>query len=230
MPSLGAAMFRLATTALFCIFSFAAKPLVGQLHAPWVSCWSQSGDKWEGAKTVRTPLITSSDGKLKAYAEIQASVPFPHGCENTVRLFVFTPKSAGFRQVFLQRPSDLDGNANSLGPIAWSPNKRWLLVEFEDACYGCDGGGIGILIYDKTTDKVVIPDLSHIAETTLKQKSCYARLLHIDGFDNSSRVHIHLADDTDEAEDQPYTHCFHGTEEWIFDPTYGTLQLLASRP
>jgi hypothetical protein len=56
------AMFRLVTTALLCILSFAAKPLIGQLHAPWVSCWSQSGEQWEGPKTVRTPLITSSDG------------------------------------------------------------------------------------------------------------------------------------------------------------------------
>ncbi|HEY6412804.1 MAG TPA: hypothetical protein VIX42_03915 [Edaphobacter sp.] len=221
-------MFRLAT-ALLCILSFAAKPLLGQLHAPWVSCWSQS-DQWEGPKTVRTPLVTSPDGKLKAYAQIEASVPFPHGCENTVRLFVSTQKSAGFHQVFLQRPSDLDGNANSLGPIIWSPNKRWLLVEFEQGCYGCDGGGIGVLLYDRTTGKVVIPNLPHLAETTLNQKSCWMDLRKIDGFDASSRVHLHLADAFEEGEDQTETYCFKGTEEWTFDPADGTLRSVTAHP
>jgi hypothetical protein len=221
-------MFRLATV-LLCILSFAAKPLLGQFHSPWVSCWSQS-DQWEGAKTVRTPLVTSSAGKLKAYAQIEASEPFPHGCENTVRLFVSTSKSEGFRQVFLLRPSVPDGTANSLAPISWSPNGRWLLAEFGNWCYGCDGGGIGVLLYDRTTGKVVFPDLTHIAETTLKQKSCWIRILRIQGFDASSRIHLHLADDIAEGDDQPETHCFKGTEEWAFDPADGTLRSVAAHP
>jgi hypothetical protein len=155
-------------------------------------------------------------------------VPFPHGCENTVRLFVSTPKSEGFRQVFLQRPSILGGTANSLGPISWSPNRRWLLVEFGNWCYDCDGGGLGVLLYDKATGKVVIPNLTHLAETTLKQKSCWMDLLMIDGFDASSRVHLHLTDAFEEGEDQTETHCFHGTEEWTFDPANGTLHSIAA--
>lgn len=223
-------MFRLATTALLCILSVAAKPLVGQLHAPWVSCWSEPGNRWQGPKTVRTPLVTSPDGKLKAYAQIQASASGPLRCENTVRLFVSTQKSAGFHQVFLQRPSDLDGTANSLGPIGWSPNKRWLLVEFGNWFYASDAGDLSVLLYDRTSGKVVIPDLTHLAETTLNQKSCWIRLLKIDGFDASSRVRLHLADDIAEGDDQPETHCFHGTEVWTFDPADGTLQSVAAHP
>ena len=145
-------MLRLAIVSLFCFVCMLAQPLLGsEKHAPWVSCFSQTptGDgAWEGPKTVRTPLVVSLDGKMKAYARIEAKAGGPVGCHNTVRLFVSTPGQGGFRQVFMQKASIFDGTANSLGPNSWSPDGRWLLVEFAQESYASDCCGIAVLLYD----------------------------------------------------------------------------------
>jgi hypothetical protein len=150
-------MFRCVVIGLLCSTCLAREPPRGtKEHAPWVSCFSESGEHWQGAKTVRTPMLTSSDGKLRAYARIRAKAVGPLECGNTVRLMVSTPNSVGFRQVFMQRPSTLVGTATSLGPIGWSPNERWLLVEIADFFYASDAGGIGVLLYDRKNDKILL--------------------------------------------------------------------------
>jgi hypothetical protein len=223
-------MFRSATIGLLCLAFLVGKPLNGSdKHAPWVSCFSKSGEHWEGGKTFRTPTTISSDGKLKAYAQIRASVSAPRTCENTVRLFVSTQDSVGFHQVFMQKPSALGGTANSLAPNSWSPDQRWLLVEFGNWFYGSDAGGIDLMLYDNKAGKIVSPDLTRMIKVTLKRE-CSIRLIKIIGFDASSRVRLELAEDTDEGEDQPRTHCFHGTEEWAMDPQNETMQPVQTRP
>jgi hypothetical protein len=200
-----------------------------KLHAPWVSCFSENGNEFEGSKMVRTPSVTSLDGRLKAYAEISANgVPQPN-CENTVRLFVSTSNGSDFRQVFMERPSLLAGTANSLGPIGWSPNGRWLLVEFGNWWYDADGGGLGVLLYDRQNNRVLMPDLPLLVRKSLKQ-DCSIELFEVLGFDASSHVLLRLADSYDEGDDQPQTHCFRGVEDWSVDPARGTIKRgLASR-
>jgi hypothetical protein len=223
-------MFRFALISLLCLFFFAGRPLRGsERHAPWVSCFTQSGHQWEGAKTVRTPAIISPDGNLKAYAQIEATETGPLMCENTVRLFVSTQNSTRFHQVFTQKPSPLGGTANSLGPNSWSPDGRWLLVEFGRWFYDSDAGGLNILLYDKRKGKIVSPDLTHIVQTIRKQ-GCSIRLIKIIGFDASSRVRLQLPDNIEEGEDQPATHCFQNTEEWALNPASETMQLISQRP
>jgi hypothetical protein len=221
-------MFRFVTISLLCLSCLASEPACGsEKHAPWVSCFSESGEHWEGAKTVRTPTVISPDGKLRAYAQIHASASGPLSCENTVRLFVSSGNSAGFRQVFLQKPSDLGGTANSLWPNSWSPDGRWLLVEFGNWFYASDAGGLDILLYDNRNGKIVSPDLTSIIQTTLRRE-CSIRLLKLIGFDASSRVHLKLSDDTYEGDEQPRTNCFHEAEEWILDPAEETIRPMKS--
>jgi hypothetical protein len=150
-------------------------------------------------------------------------------CENTVRLFVSTQNSAGFHQVFMQKPSPFGGTANSLGPNSWSPDGRWLLVEFGRWFYDSDAGGLNILLYDKRNGKVVSPNLTRIVEANRKRQ-CSIMIVKVIGFDASSRVRLQLADNIEEGEDQPETHCFRGTEEWALNPTSETLQLVSRRP
>ncbi len=223
-------MFRFVAIGLLCLACLTEKPLRGsEKNAPWVSCFSESGHRWEGPKTVRTPTIISSDGSLKAYARIEAMQPRPSMCENTIRLFVSIQNSAGFHQVFMKKPSPLGGTANSLGPNSWSPNGRWLLVEFGCWFYDSDAGGLDILLYDKRKSKVISPDLIRIVQANRKQ-NCSIRVIKVIGFDALSRVRLQLADNIEEGEDQPETHCFHGTEEWALNPTNETIQLISRRP
>jgi len=171
--------------------------LIAETAPPWVSCFANTpSGEWKGPKTVRTPFVTSEDGQPRAYAVIEAKAGGPVGCLNTVRLFVSTDDSKRFQQV--------------------------LLVGFGNWYYASDAGGLSILLYDRTKRRVILPDLSRLLTTALK-KECSIRVGMPFSFDALSRVHLRLADDVDEGDEEPTTHCFQGQEEWVFDPGRGTL-------
>lgn len=222
-------MFRSFMLSLLCCTCLASEhPQIRKLHAPWVSCFSEDSHRFEGPKTVRTPQVTSPDGTLKAYAEIEAKGDPERSCENTIRLFVSTPDRAGFRQIFLQKPSLMEGTANSLGPIGWSPNGRWLLVEYGNWWEGGDGGGITVLLYDRQKGKVLIPDLQSLVRRNLK-KECSIDVFEVLGFDALSHVLLRLADSYDEGDDQPQSHCFREIEDWSIDPRRDTIERVTAR-
>ncbi len=197
------------------------------MHAPWVSCWSDTAGKhWNGTQIVRTPLVTSLDGRHKAFAEIRASAVHGAGnCENTVRLFVATDdiaagaSAAGFQEVFKQTPllGQAGSPATSLAPVAWSPDDRWLVIELADLYYDSDAGGLAVLLYDRRTKKTILPNLDHLAAATLKQK-CSVHLLSVRGFDARSQIRLQLADNFEDGNDEPESRCFHGAESWTLDP------------
>ena len=204
-------MWRLLLLCLSCLTCVAgASESREKQGPPWVSCFADppSGE-WTGPKTVRTPLVTSVHGTLRAYAVIEAKAEGPVGCLNTVRLFVSTQRSRRFQQVYVDKGSPIGGTANSLGPLSWSPDGRWLLVAFGNWYYASDAGGLSILLYDTTKHRVILPDLHHLVLTAL-QKECSMRTGMPFTFDPLSRVHIRLADDVDEGDEEPTTHCFVG--------------------
>jgi hypothetical protein len=218
-------MWRLLVVCLTCSTCLTATGLpTADAGPPWVSCFADPpSDEWKGPRTVRTPLVTSVDGKLRAYAVIEARAVGPVECLNTVRLFVSTQSSKRFQQVYVEKGSSLRGTANSLGPIGWSPDGRWLLVGFGHWSYESDGGGLSILLYDTTEVRVILPDLGLLVAKALKKK-CSIRTGMPFRFDTLSRVHFQLADYVDEGEEEPNTHCFRGQEEWVFNPRKGTIQ------
>ncbi len=217
-------MLRSFIIGLLCAAGLTSEPSRGpQLHAPWVSCFSENGQQFEGPRAVRTPLVTSADGSLKAYAEIEANEVPRQSCENTVRLFVSFPGVEGFRQVFLQKPSVVDGTANSLGPIGWSPNGRWLLVEYGNWWYDSDAGARTVLLYDRQKDRASIPDLRRLIRRSLKRE-CSITVSDVVGFDASSHVLLRLADRSEEGDDQPQSRCFRKVEQWSIDPERGTIK------
>jgi hypothetical protein len=222
-------MWRLLVLCLSCSTCLPwNRLLMAETGPPWVSCFADPpSNEWKGPKTVRTPLVTSLSGQLRAYAVIEAKAEGPTGCLNTVRLFVATQKSHRFQQVYVEKGSELDGTANSLGPVSWSPNGRWLLVAFGNWYYASDAGGVGILLYDRTKQRVILPDFRLLVTTALK-KECSLRVGMPFSFDAFSRVHLRLADDVDEGDDEPNTHCFKGQEEWVFDPETRNMQSIFS--
>jgi hypothetical protein len=230
LASLGRCMCRFIIICSLCLTSLTCESiLASDTHAPWVSCFADPpSDAWRGPKTVRTPLVASSDGRLRAYAQIEAHAGGQVGCHNTVRLFVSTQRSAGFRQVFMQKASPEGGTANSLGPVGWSPDGRWLLVEFAVGSYASDAGGIDVLLYDRREDKVVFPDVNRMIKATVKQ-DCSIRIGNQMGFDALSQVHLRLADYYQEGEDQPDTHCFDGEEDWALNLEKSTMERTRSK-
>ena len=218
-------MWRLLILCLSCsTCSPGNRLLMAETGPPWVSCFADpSSNEWRGPKTVRTPLVASLSGQLRAYAVIEAKAVGPGECLNTVRLFVATQKSQRFQQVYVEKGSSFDGRANSLRPISWSPNGRWLLVAFGNWYYASDAGGVSILLYDTTKQRVILPNLRLLVKTALK-KECSLQVGMPFSFDAFSRVHLRLADDVDEGDDEPNTHCFRGQEEWVFDPETRTMQ------
>ena len=121
-------------------------------HAPWVSCAGSDGQALS-SREVRTDPIGSRTGKVQAYAQIQANV-VSAGCENSVGLFVSYPGKP-FQRVFHQGASDLDGTANSLGPVAWSPDEKWLAVEFGRWFYASDNGSLELLVFRRREESCV---------------------------------------------------------------------------
>jgi hypothetical protein len=223
-------MWRLLLFCLSCSTCVAGSNwLMAETRPPWVSCFADPpSSEWKGPKTVRTPAVTSVDGELRAYAVIEAKAEGPVGCLNTVRLFVSTHRSMPFQQVYVEKGSTLRGTANSLGPVSWSPDGKWLLVAFAIDSYASDSGGLSILLYDTTKRRVILPDLHHLVTTALK-KECFIRTGMPFTFDTLSRVHIRLADYVDEGDEEPETHCFKGEEEWVFDPGTDTIQSASIR-
>lgn len=150
------------------------------------------------------------------------------GCRNTVRLFVATSRRGEFREVFHQRPSTQVGSATSLGPVGWSPDGRWLLVEAGDWYYASDAGGLGILLYDRRRNSVVRPHLEELVLKALGQP-CSVLIKQILDFDASSRVRLTLADQVEPGETEASTHCFRGAEEWLLDPAKPAIERAPSQ-
>ena len=133
-----------------------------------------------------------------------------------MRLFISAPGQKGFRQVYDLKPSEVEGTLNSLGPVGWSPDGRWLLIEFGNWWEGSDPGGLGVLLYNSHTKNVSSMDLPSLIRRTLNRE-CSITVVSVIGFNASSQVLLRLADSTDEGEAEPLTHCFEGTESWRID-------------
>ena len=192
-----------------------------KLHAPWVSCYDNTGEHLIGAKFVRTPLLASPDGRVRAYAEIRAVPAAKTGCGNTAVLFISGQDSKP-RAVFTQKPDiNEGGTAGSLGPIGWSSDSRWLLVEQGLWWYASDSGGLGVLVYDAREDRVSALDvLGAIARKF--DKSCSLDVVSIIGFDPQDRIIVRVSDaaSEEEVDTQTQSPCITmpgGTADWLYD-------------
>lgn len=191
------------------------------LHAPWVSCYDNTGEHFIGAKFVRTPVLASTDGRLRAYAEIRAALSGKNDCGNTAVLFISGQDSKP-RAVFTQKPDiNEGGTAGSLGPIGWSSDSRWLLVEQGLWWYASDSGGLGVLVYDAREDRVSAPDvLGAIAHKF--DKGCSLDVVSIIGFDRQDRIIVRVSDahSDEEVDTQTQSPCITmpgGTADWLYD-------------
>lgn len=208
------ATLRLLLIALMPVVASAQQN--SSFHAPWVSCTDSNG-RFVGPKDVRTDPVTSSDGKLRAYAEISAAIDSHSDCGNTVRLFI-SANNRPYRLAFIQAPSMMNGTADSLGPVAWSSDGRWLAVEFGIWVYGSDSASLALLLYDSRTQATKTPAVIKQIEHRLG-KRCFLGLRSVVGFDSRSRVVLRVADWIDE--EGLSSNCIRGTADWLYDPVGG---------
>ncbi len=200
-----------------------AEPPV-ETHAPWVTCFDHNGVFVSGDE-VSTPPLASRTGKGIAFARINADVGGSAGCGNTVHLLVADPGKP-FAEVFHEGPTDDGGNANSLGPVAWSPDERWLAVEFGYGFYASDNFSRALLLYDAKSGQVTQPDVIGLVQSRMR-KGCSLQLLSIAGFDSEDRVRLRVADSySEEGRDSS---CVDGSAEWLYDPSSGLSERAATR-
>jgi hypothetical protein len=215
-------------------------PLFANMHAPWVSCYDLKGERFIGPKAERTPVLVSPNRMYRAYAEIHAENAGGQDCSNKSELFIQTDGS--FKSVFSQDASQQNGTANSLGPVAWSPDSRWLLVERGLWFYASDYGAIGLLLYDTRMKRATVPDVD-AAIHLIAGNGCEL-VYRIVGFDARNRVQLQVMqpppdigpeDLAELAERHPELvgeapadtqACMEGT--WFFDPV--SLKAEAPRP
>lgn len=188
-----------------------------KVYAPLVSCMDDSGERFIGPKTVKTPILTSPDQRSRVYAEIEARQLANEfeTCENTATLHL-SVAGGPFQPVFTQaKPSPLDPTMGSLGPAAWSSDSRWLFIERGMWNYSSDCCGNGYLLYDAKSERFLEPDiLGAISRRAGKQ--CGVAYQGFVGFsaDNQVILNIGFYRDTVDGE----VSCGVGSADWLFDP------------
>jgi hypothetical protein len=122
--------------------------------------------------------------------------------------------SSPFKAAKVLQTSRTDDVFESLAPIAWSPDSRWLVVEHLWASYG-DAFGITPFIYDATARRVLAPDILSSIQKHLGN-GCGLEYRSFDGFDSQNRLIVSVADWKDE--EGQGSSCIDRNARWIFDP------------
>ncbi len=194
-----------------------------KFYAPTLSCFQP--DKQPPPKEVwRTPVLVSPNGRYRAYAQIDANFDqtFSQPCRTKAQLFI-SSRGASFKVAFLEQTSVKDDAAVSLGPVGWSPNSRWLVVERAAGYWASDFGGLDFVLYDSTRQKVSTPDVLGAIGKSIG-KHCVLDYRSFHGFDASNRLIVRVADSHDE--EGRGTSCIADAADWLFNPVTGEAQPL----
>ncbi len=192
-----------------------------RFYAPTLSCFD--ANKQPPLNEVqRTPVLVSPNGRYRAYARMDSNFDATASppCRTKAQLFVSSRKSP-FEIAFGETTSKSDDAAVSLGPVAWSPDSRWLAVERAAGYFASDFGGIDFILYDSATQKVSTPDVLGIIAKKIG-KRCLLGYHSFKGFNARNELILRVADWQDDNGRE--THCIEGTAEWLFDPITGKAQ------
>src|SRR5215468_1248178 len=157
------------------------------------------------SQTVKGDVLVASDGKHRAYAEVEATALYPQRpagysgplCVNNSRLFV-AGDPGDFKIRFLQEPADVE-NGNSLRLIDWSSDGRRLLAELAEWQYEQPGVTHSVLIYDSRNGTFQQPDFAHLL-ARLYQREC-AFNFRVLGFASQGTVALEASPLTPEEEE-----------------------------
>jgi beta-glucosidase len=188
--------------------SFQLATRIAKVYAPYVC----DG----GPRTERTGPVRSPDRSHTAYGETTTKGEAA-GCENTARLYV------DGKLVLVKPTVPMGANVGSLLPLAWSPNSRWLLVEYGAYVYASDAGGIDFYLYDAAMGTVKHPHVAKAVEHRKADRKCQLYAVGPAGFDAENRMRFYV-DDQAEVDGQRLSYCIEGEEQWSYDPATGTVR------
>jgi hypothetical protein len=153
----------------------------------YVTC----SDKPPGSRTVKSDVLVSSDGKHRAYVEVEArsmrgqSAPGAPSCVNNSRLYV--GEGGDYKVVYLQEATDAE-SGNSLRLVDWSSDGRRLLVELAQWAYEGVGVARSPLIYDTSYGLFRQPELLHVFNKHFGMECSLD--VHVSGFSADGKVVI----------------------------------------
>jgi hypothetical protein len=193
-----------------------------KFYPPALSCFDTAKQQPPPVEVLRTPVLVSPNQRFRAYARIDATFDqaLSPPCRTNAQLLVSSRKSP-FKLAFVEKTSEADDAAVSLGPMAWSPDSRWLAVERAAGYYASDFGGIDFLLYDSVANKVIIPNVAGMVAKKIG-KHCVLGYAAFNGFDARNRLILQLADWQDDNGRETY--CIQGTAEWLYNPVTGEVQ------
>jgi dipeptidyl aminopeptidase/acylaminoacyl peptidase len=168
------------------------------------TCYDESTGKLTGSHKSRTAVLSSPDGRYRAYAESEAvSSPNTVGgqCQNTSKLFVAGPNSQDFQAVMVIKPIQ-ERHGNSIELVNWSPTGHRLLLAEGAWEWGSDVFGSMTRIYDADSKTLSQDSLVDRAFLKALGRDCVA-ILRPAGFTASGSVVIGTGPYFDVGEESP---------------------------
>ncbi|MGH9407357.1 MAG: hypothetical protein ACRD3D_16180 [Terriglobia bacterium] len=183
-----------------------------------------------GSKRVVSPVLTSPDGRFRAYAEndvvafsqsLQQEGPPIFECANTARLFMAGPTSKMFRLVYLSVPAPYD-LIKGVTLIDWSRDSRYLLFQVFDGNYASDAGGWGVGLLAARYGVFWPPVFPYQALEDHLRRNCSARIIAL-GFSQEDSVILKVSPYYDETGTMENDTCVKKQGLWSLDPSQRTM-------
>jgi len=183
------------------------------------SCFEESTGRLVGSNKSVTSVLVSPDGLYRAFAESEAVASQSPGdpeCQNTSKLFVWSPKSGNFHPVLIVKPLP-ESLWNNIDLVDWSPNGHRLLLAEGVGQYGSDAGGIDVRIYDAESDHLSRESLVYEAFSRYVGKNCAGVFFPV-GFSSSGQVVVTAGPYFEVGEDKPEEDsCVQQKGFWLMD-------------
>lgn len=193
------------------------------------SCFNDGSNNVPDRGVSRSWVLTSPDGRYKAYAINEAIAERSSdgelsGCKSTSRLFVTAPGSEQVKPVLVVEPVE-GASGNSIELVDWSRDGHRLVVIEGFGQWASDAGGTVVRVYDADSDKVSDEHLFYEASRRFVGRECVGTFDPI-GFSPHGKVVVTAYPGLDEEQILQDDSCVKKMEIWELDLATAKLQRL----
>jgi hypothetical protein len=215
-------------------YTFAREPerRSGQLKISadgFATCYDSQTGALRGSQLVRTPVLTSPDGRYRAYAENEAMASDRRNgpeCQNVSKLYVAAGGSGGFELVFTERPQETR-LLSAISLVDWSRDSRFLLLNELLGQWGSDFTNYVVRTYDTLTGAMSDEGLVENALTKHMGGRCWFSV-DAKGFSPTNGIVIELGPVFDEEGNLQRASCVKTAGLWLLGPETNELNSLRS--